>query len=127
MRGPQEERNRALVPRNYLHACLLLLIAESPSHGYDLVERLPALGISNADSGAVYRTLRTLNRDGLVESWWEESHSGPGRRRYRISDAGVESLEAWATVAGGSVSALQAFVSRHHDLRQSPLLVACQG
>ena len=58
-----------LAPRNYLHVCLLLLIAESPAHGYDLVERLADLGFESVDSPAVYRALRALNEDGLLESW----------------------------------------------------------
>ena len=37
------EANAVLAPRNYLHVCLLLLIAESPAHGYDIVERLSDL------------------------------------------------------------------------------------
>jgi PadR family transcriptional regulator PadR len=122
-----EERNRVLVPRNYLHACLLLLIAESPAHGYDLLERLAVLGLTNVDSGTVYRALRTLNADGLVESWWEASHSGPGRRRYRISQAGMAVLDTWAAAADSNASCLNTFVARHRWLRESALLVACEA
>jgi PadR family transcriptional regulator, regulatory protein PadR len=111
------ERRRVIQPGNYLHGCLLLLIAESPTHGYDLVERLSALGLANVDSAAVYRVLRTLNRDGLLESWWEESGAGPVRRRYRISEAGAASLERWAAAVGESASSLSSFVDRHRRLR----------
>ena len=116
-------RNPVLAPRNYLHACLLLLIAESPTHGYDLVERLAGLGLTNMDSGAVYRALRTLNQDGLLESWWEESGPGPVRRRYRLSDAGSASLQAWAGTVGNSASCLNSFLARHRQLQEAPLVV----
>ena len=109
-----------LNPRTYLHGCLLLLIAESPSHGYDLVERLPEFGLPNIDSAGVYRALRTLNDDGLVESWWEESGTGPVRRRYRISESGAATLEAWAETVGTSASALHSFLDRHQQLRRPP-------
>ena len=126
MRGPMQEASATLMPRNYLHGCLLLLIAESPAHGYDLAERLSDLGLGNIDSAAVYRALRTLNRDGLLESWWEQSDAGPVRRRYRISAAGADGLEEWATAVDDGASRLNAFLARHRRLRQSTLIVASQ-
>ena len=108
-----------LNPRNYLHGCLLLLFAESPTHGYDLVERLPEFGLANIDSAGVYRALRTLNDDGLVESWWEETRTGPVRRRYRISEAGAATLEAWAETVGDSASALRSVLDRHRQLHNA--------
>ena len=112
-----------LVPRNYLHACLLLLIAESPAHGYDLLERLDGLGLSTVDSAAVYRALRTLNREGLLESWWEASGPGPVRRRYRLSDAGAASLAAWAGTVSDSACSLNSFLRRVRRLPDTPLVV----
>ncbi len=117
-----EEPNAVLSPRTYLHGSLLLLIAESPAHGYDLVERLAELGLANVDSPAVYRALRTLNDDGLLESWWEGSDIGPARRRYRLSDRGAATLEAWAATIDTSASWLHAFLTRHRQLRQPSLL-----
>ena len=58
------------MPRTYLHGCLLLLIAEAPAHGYELVDRLAELGLATVDSAAVYRALRALDAEGLLESWW---------------------------------------------------------
>ena len=122
MPGAQsQEPNAVVTPRNYLHGCLLLLIAESPAHGYDLVERLGDLGLANVDPPAVYRALRTLNDDGLLESWWEGSDAGPARRRYRLSDRGVSTLEGWATTIDSSASWLHAFLTRHRRLQQPPM------
>ena len=116
-----------LAPRNYLHACLLLLIAESPAHGYDLAERLEGLGLANVDSGAVYRALRALNQDGLLESWWEESGPGPVRRRYQLSGAGAASLRAWAGTVGDTASSLNSFLTRHRQLHDGALAVGGAG
>lgn len=116
------EANAVLNARSYLHGCLLLLIAESPGHGYDLVERLAELGLANVDPPGVYRALRTLNEDGLLESWWEGSDVGPARRRYRLSDRGAATLEAWAATIDNSASWLHAFLTRHRQLAHLPLL-----
>jgi poly-beta-hydroxybutyrate-responsive repressor len=44
----------------------------------------------------MYRTLRALEEDGLVNSNWDTSGSGPARRIYSLTDQGIEYLHAWA-------------------------------
>lgn len=117
MRTQRQEAGPTGLARNYLQGCVLLLVAESPTHGYELLDQLSELGLSHVDSGVLYRALRSLNEDGLVESWWEESGSGPVRRRYRISADGLSCLEAWAASVGDSASLLSSFVARHRRLR----------
>ena len=92
-----------LTVRNYVEGCLLLLIAERPGHGYELVDRLTAFCLQRVDSATVYRVLPSLDRGGLVDSSWEEAESGPVRRRYRISRSGLMRLRAWVR-ANASVS-----------------------
>lgn len=106
------------LPRNYLQACLLLLVAESPAHGYDLLEQLRELGFRRTDSGAVYRTLRFLEDDGLVESWWEEPIAGPARRTYRLTDLGAACLQGWAGALVESSCYLSSFLARHEHLKE---------
>lgn len=108
---------KVLALRSYLEGCLLLLIAESPNHGYELMDRLGDMGLGPIDSGAVYRALRSLNRSGLVQSWWEASASGPTRRRYRISPAGMDNLGARAEVASHSARVLTDFAARQQRLQ----------
>ena len=84
------------LPRTYLRPSLLLLLAEAPSHGYELLEQLRALGVRMAEPGGLYRALRSMDEEGLVSSWWEPSQTGPARRLYVITDAGRESLTAFA-------------------------------
>lgn len=82
------------LPRAHLRACLLLLLRSGPSHGYDLLEEVRVLGLRTVDAAGVYRALRTLEREGLVVSWWEESPSGPARRTYELSLPGEAALAA---------------------------------
>lgn len=103
-------------PRNYLHGCLLLLVAERPGHGYDLAARLSELGIASVDSAAVYRALRALDDAGLLESSLDDSGSGPVRRRYEVSEAGEATLATWAATVNDSASSLNSFVTRHRQL-----------
>lgn len=101
------------LPRNFLRACLLLLLAETPSHGYDLLERLGELGLPTADPGGLYRILRALEREDLVVSAWETSASGPARRTYELTDEGREWLHAWAGALAEGRRIVGGFLSRY--------------
>ena len=78
------------------HAVLGLLRQE-PRHGYDLkrlVDRYfaPEHPVAFAQ---IYATLDRLERRGRVRVAGVERAEGPDRRRYAITDAGVEELERW--------------------------------
>jgi PadR family transcriptional regulator, regulatory protein PadR len=83
---------RIVLPKNFLRPCLLLLLHESPAHGYELRERLRPLGFSRDDPGRLYRALRALEGANLVRSAWHASSGGPDRRTYELTRAGEERL-----------------------------------
>ena len=84
-------------PRNWLQPFLLLALEQWEAHGYELIRRMSGFGFDTPDRGSVYRTLRQLEKDGLVNSDWDTSNSGPARRVYSLSEAGRAYLDAWAT------------------------------
>ncbi|MCB0871842.1 MAG: poly-beta-hydroxybutyrate-responsive repressor [Actinobacteria bacterium] len=83
-------------PRMWLQPFLLLSLDQWQSHGYELIRRLSTFGFETLDRGSVYRVLRQLERDGLVESGWDTSKDGPARRLYSLTDAGRQYLNMWA-------------------------------
>lgn len=107
----------AAFPRAYLRPLLLLLLAETPSHGYDLLEQIRDLGIRAAEPGGLYRALRSMDEDGLVSSWWEPSQSGPARRRYVITDAGRAALCSSVAELREMSTLLDAVLDRFDRLR----------
>ena len=42
----------------------------------------------------MYPLLRRLKKDGLVETFWQESAAGPPRQYYRITSRGSSALTA---------------------------------
>ena len=83
--------------RGFVQPSLLLLLAQKPAHGYELMDALGQEGDdATLDPGTLYRTLRMLEEDGLVSSTWDTEGSGPARRVYQLTDQGVEYLHAWA-------------------------------
>ena len=83
-------------PRNWLVPVILVTLREWNSYGYELMERLTAFGFETMNPGTLYRTLRQMEKDGVVKSDWETSQGGPARRVYSITDAGEAYLDFWA-------------------------------
>lgn len=80
----------------HLPAFILLTVAQGPSHGAAIHTRMQAtLPLQNVDTGAVYRTLAALERDGEIAGAWDTSGRGPARKVYSITEAGWERLDFW--------------------------------
>ena len=94
--GEPEARGVEARPRNWLVPVILLSLREWNSYGYELMERAAAFGFEAMNPGTLYRTLRQMEKDGIVESTWETSRGGPARRMYTITDAGRAYLDFWA-------------------------------
>ena len=109
---PTEPR---VLPKRFLRPCVLLLLREQASHGYELLERLAPFGFTRSDPGGLYRTLRTLEEEGLVHSAWEPSTEGPDRRIYELTRAGTEELHRWAGALDGARSTLDVFLARYGE------------
>ncbi|UCH86873.1 MAG: helix-turn-helix transcriptional regulator [Dehalococcoidia bacterium] len=106
--APEEKIERKLWPRlhgDFLASSLLAYLRNWNAYGYRLVRELAKAGLPAFDSGTVYRTLRQLERAGLVSSFWDTSRSGPARRMYSLTKAGdtflslsIEALSRYQTI-----------------------------
>jgi PadR family transcriptional regulator, regulatory protein PadR len=120
MRGARHRRGtgwfvRARVER-FSEPALLLLLRERPAHGYELVEGLEAiLPGERVDMGNVYRALRALEREGLVESRWDAEAPGAAKRVYQLTEAGSAVLEQWAGALGRARDRIDGFLERYEQ------------
>ncbi len=80
-------------PKNWITPYLLLMLKTWQGHGYEMMQRLAALGFAAIDQSYLYRTLRQLEKDGLVTSTWETVATGPARRLYSLTEAGEAFLK----------------------------------
>ncbi len=99
--GHEEERETPPQPRLHgemLSTTLLAFLRGWNAYGYELTQRLAQAGLPQSDSGTVYRTLRQLERAGLVSSFWDTSESGPARRMYSLTAAGEAFLSGWIDI-----------------------------
>jgi PadR family transcriptional regulator PadR len=78
-----------------LQYCVLALLADEERYGFDLVRALAEVDGMVTSEGTIYPLLSRLRRDGLLESSWQESPTGPPRKYYRLTDSGREALEGF--------------------------------
>lgn len=100
------------LPRNLLVPYVLMYLKNVSAHGYQILQTLTMLGFAAVDPATVYRTLRQMEREGLVGSSWETGGAGPARRAYTITSDGERILSQWADALG----AYQRFLDRFFDL-----------
>ncbi|GAB3150122.1 PadR family transcriptional regulator [Microbacterium neimengense] len=86
-----QARQEAQLTRAVLPLLTLQLIDARESYGYELVERLAALGL-DASTGLVYPVLNRMERDGWVTTTSKPSPSGPPRKYFSLTAAGVSAL-----------------------------------
>lgn len=89
----QQEQQRGMEVRaRYL---VLLLLAEGPKTGYELMKSVRSLFGDEAElrmsPGTLYPLLHSLEREGLLEAV-EEPRGGRRRRVYRVTRRGLEQL-----------------------------------
>lgn len=75
--------------------CLLAIIADEPSYGYEMARKLEDRGLTLVGEGTIYPLLSRLQRSGLVETFSKESPGGPPRKYYRIAGEGRRRLQGW--------------------------------
>jgi poly-beta-hydroxybutyrate-responsive repressor len=80
------------------------------------MEKMSAFGVEAINPGAFYRTLRQMEKDGIVSSSWSTSEAGPARRMYSITEAGEAYLKFWAE----SLDQYQKIMSRFFRLYTAP-------
>lgn len=81
--------------KGVLDMCLLAVIDEEPSYGYEMVRKLADRHLQLTSEGSIYPLLSRLKRKGLVDSFLVDSHEGPARKYYRSTDLGKTTLAEW--------------------------------
>lgn len=118
----------------YIEACVLLLLAERPGHGYGLAERLPEvfpLPDLTPDLSNIYRAIAELEDQGAIRSMWAAG-SGGGRKTCELTDDGWRLLRFWEERFRAEQEGLARFFERfalaernHEQQRPEGRLDAC--
>jgi PadR family transcriptional regulator len=100
----------AQLRRGVLELCLLQVLRDEPSYGYEIVRRLESLGPLASTENTIYPLLRRLKADGLLETFVRDSPAGPPRQYYRVTADGRRRLAAlskeWIAMAAAVATCL---------------------
>jgi PadR family transcriptional regulator, regulatory protein PadR len=110
----EQHRPPSVRPNNLLMPLLLMSLRQWNSYGYELMEKTAAFWEGAINAGTLYRTLRQMEKNGDIESTWETSESGPARRMYSITDAGVAYLDLWMASLEQYQRNMDAFFRLYH-------------
>lgn len=86
----------AQMRRGALEYCVLALVRDQERYGFEIVQELGRLDGMVTTEGTIYPLLSRLRRDGLVETTWRESATGPPRRYYRLTAEGERALAVFS-------------------------------
>ena len=78
--------------KGVLSLLLLQLLAERESYGYEVVQRLHEIGLTDVLEGTVYPALSRLEREQRLSARLVASNAGPARKYYRPTSAGYAAL-----------------------------------
>lgn len=86
--------------RRFMEVCLLELLRAGTAHGYALAEKLGGFGFASdeLEYSTLYRTLRSMEQSGWVESFWESGDQGPKKRVYSLTQQGSAALDEWIQI-----------------------------
>ena len=79
--------------RGVLEHCVLAVLRRKEAYAYDIVRALSSAGGLLTSEGTLYPLLARLRREGLVDTTWRESGTGPPRRYHRLTGEGEQTLD----------------------------------
>jgi PadR family transcriptional regulator, regulatory protein PadR len=100
----------------FVEPALLLVLRDVETHGYDLADAVEQLDPGErVDLGNLYRLLRALEAEGIVESTWRDDLPGRAKRTYRLTKEGRRVLDAWAEALRETQQTLKDFLRRYEE------------
>lgn len=99
-------------------AFLLMFLTEGESYGGKLLQKCEEeIPVNPIDSAIIYRTLKKLESDGAVESFYDATGEKPVKM-YRITDAGEKMLERFHEDIEDKIRNLTFFVTKYQQWKE---------
>lgn len=103
--------------RGVLELCVLGALADGPTYGYAIAQRLAEAGLGSVRGGTLYPLLTRLQSEGLLESSWHAGEGGPGRKYFRLTADGRQELASRTTQWGHFVEATRKLLPCPQEVR----------
>ncbi len=85
------------LPRGQLSTIILSTLLDNDKYGYEIIEliREKTNGDVNIKQPSLYSSLKRMQDQGLISSYWRDSEIGGRRHYYSITDYGKKYAEKW--------------------------------
>jgi len=90
--------DRSQLMRGTLEGCIVKIISQEETYGYEIVSKLQDYGFEEVKEGTTYPILVRLERKNTISSVYKESPLGPKRKYYFLTDKGKEFLREFELV-----------------------------
>ena len=110
---PTKARKSDLV-QGTLDMLILKTLELQPMHGYGIGIRIEQIsrGVFQVNGGSLFPALRRLERDGLIEGYWEATENSRRAKWYRLTAQGRATLKRerkdWENQTGAIARILEA-------------------
>ena len=97
----QSDNIKSQMRKGILEYCILLCLRKQPAYASDIIRTLKE-GKFIIVEGTLYPLLTRMKNNGLLNYTWAESHQGPPRKYYYLTDDGQQFLndleEEWQEI-----------------------------
>lgn len=78
--------------RGNTETIILAILINSDSYGYAVLKRINERGggIFDLKDATIYTTIKRMENDGLITTYWGEENTGARRKYYHITERGKE-------------------------------------
>lgn len=97
--------------KGVLEGCVLAIIAQNETYGYEISQQLEHYGFGKITEGTIYPLLLRLEKNGRLEAVYRASDVGPKRKYYHLTDAGREELAQFVSDFGEMAAAVQTLLN----------------
>lgn len=87
--------DRSQLMRGTLEGCILKIISEKTTYGYEIMISLKSKGFDDISEGTIYPLLMRLEKQGSIKSELLPSPLGPKRKYFTVTPSGRAYLESF--------------------------------
>lgn len=85
------------IPRGQLSTIILMTLLERDKYGYEIIDEVlqNTSGKVSIKQPSLYSSLKRMEEQSLISSYWRDSEIGGKRHYYHLTDLGKKHLEKW--------------------------------
>lgn len=87
--------DRSQLMRGTLEGCILKIISEKTTYGYEIMMSLKNKGFEDISEGTIYPLLMRLEKQGSINAELLPSPLGPKRKYYTVTESGRNYLRSF--------------------------------